>query len=96
MQVIARNSQAACHCFLTVRRVGMVAARRSTALRFTRSARTDSRSSGAPGLRTGRRCTSTSRSSPITGGRAAGGALAPANRSVVFCCCSRVTFIGFP
>src|SRR2546427_1737684 len=33
-------SQAACHSFFTVRRVGIVAARRSTALRFTRSART--------------------------------------------------------
>src|SRR5205814_749104 len=32
MQVIARSSQAACHSFLTVRRVGMVAARRSMAL----------------------------------------------------------------
>src|SRR5947207_1429361 len=36
MQVIARKSQAACHSFLTVRRVGMVAARRSTALRLLR------------------------------------------------------------
>jgi len=35
----------------TVRRVGIVAARRSTAERFTRSMRTMSRSSGVPGLR---------------------------------------------
>src|SRR5688572_17981142 len=59
MQVIARSSQAACHSFLTVRLVGIVAARRSTALRLTRSARMTSRSSGIPGLR----------SSFFTGGR---------------------------
>src|SRR3989441_11710673 len=53
MQVIARKSQAACHSFLTVRRVGMVAARRSTALRLIRRARTRSRSRGVPGLRSG-------------------------------------------
>src|SRR5438045_7264181 len=51
MQVIARSSQAACHSFFTVRRVGMVAARRSTALRFTRSPAMTSRSSGMPELR---------------------------------------------
>src|SRR5947209_5029212 len=51
MHVTARSSQAACHSFLTVRRVGIVAARRSTALRFTRTARTQSRSSGTPALR---------------------------------------------
>src|SRR6266581_7509982 len=51
MHVIARSSHAACHSFFTVRRVGMVAARRSTALRLTRSARMTSRSSGMPGLR---------------------------------------------
>ena len=33
---MARSSQAACHSFFTVRRVGIVAARRSTALRLTR------------------------------------------------------------
>jgi len=48
---IALSNQAACHCFFTVRRVGIVAARRSAALRFTRMARTTSRSSGWPGLR---------------------------------------------
>jgi hypothetical protein len=51
MSVIARSSHAACHSFFTVRRVGIVAARRSTALRFTRIARTMSRSRGIPGLR---------------------------------------------
>src|SRR5256885_16594522 len=51
MQVIARSSQAACHSFFTVRRVGIVAARRSTALRLTRRPRMTSRSSGTPGLR---------------------------------------------
>src|SRR6266446_6973153 len=53
MHVMARSSQAACHSFLTVRRVGMVAARRSTALRLMRTARTRSRSRGIPGLRSG-------------------------------------------
>ena len=51
MSVIARSNQAACHSFLTVRRVGMVAARRSTALRFTWICRIASRSNGIPGLR---------------------------------------------
>src|SRR5213594_3813879 len=51
MQVIARSNHAACHSFFTVRRVGMVAARRSTALRLTRRPRMTSRSSGMPGLR---------------------------------------------
>src|SRR5437588_274125 len=51
IHVIARSSHAACHSFLTVRRVGIVAARRSTALRLMRSARTRSRSRGIPGLR---------------------------------------------
>ena len=59
---MARSSHAACHCFLTVRRVGMVAARRSTALRLTRTVSAQSRSSTAPGLRGGRRLTSTPRS----------------------------------
>src|SRR5437016_12333591 len=53
IHVIARSSHAACHSFLTVRRVGIVAARRSTALRLMRSARTRSRSRGTPGLRSG-------------------------------------------
>jgi hypothetical protein len=51
MSVIARASHAACHSFFTVRRVGMVAVLRSTALRFTWIARTTSRSSGTPGFR---------------------------------------------
>src|SRR5688572_24766965 len=51
MSVTALSSQAACHSFFTVRRVGMVAARRSAALRFTRTARTRSRSSGSPAFR---------------------------------------------
>src|SRR5213075_3563054 len=63
MQVIARSSQAACHSFFTVRRVGIVAARRSTALRFTRRLRMTSRSSGSPALRS---------SSMAGGGRTAG------------------------
>src|ERR1041385_1986826 len=53
IHVMARSSHAACHSFLTVRRVGIVAARRSTALRLMRSARTRSRSRGIPGLRAG-------------------------------------------
>src|SRR5688572_25105716 len=51
MSVTALSSHAACHSFLTVRRVGMVAARRSAALRFTRTASTRSRSSGSPAFR---------------------------------------------
>src|SRR5713101_9585724 len=51
IQVMARSSHAACHSFLTVRRVGIVAARRSTALRLTRTWRTQSMSRGIPGLR---------------------------------------------
>ena len=54
MHVIARSSHAACHSFLTVRRPGSVAARRSTALRLTRTASTQSRSSAQPGLRSAR------------------------------------------
>src|SRR3989449_5991345 len=53
MHVMARSSHAACHSFLTVRRAGLVAARRSTALRLMRSARTRSRSRGIPGVRSG-------------------------------------------
>src|SRR6058998_2926859 len=53
MHVMARSSHAACHSFLTVRRVGIVAARRSTALRLMCSARTRSRSREIPGLRSG-------------------------------------------
>jgi hypothetical protein len=48
--VIARSNHAACHSFFTVRRVGIVAARRSTALRLTRIARTTSKSSAMPGF----------------------------------------------
>src|SRR5712692_10021057 len=51
MQVTARSSHAACHSFLTVRRFGNVAARRSTALRLMRIERIRSRSSGMPRLR---------------------------------------------
>src|SRR5690606_2559780 len=51
ISVIAFSNQAACHCFFTVRRVGIVAARRSAALLLTRMARTTSRSSGPPGFR---------------------------------------------
>src|SRR5438477_6902350 len=67
MQVIARKSQAACHSFLTVRRVGMVAARRSTALRLMRRARTRSRSRGIPGLRSGSVNTRSARSGETAG-----------------------------
>src|SRR5579859_7987483 len=52
MQVTARSSHAACQAFLTLRRVGKVAARRSVALRLVKRASwTQSRSSGSPGLR---------------------------------------------
>src|SRR5215470_14199377 len=51
MQVMARSSHAACHSFLTVRRVIRVAARRSTALRLMRVSCTQPMSSGIPGLR---------------------------------------------
>ncbi len=53
ISVMARSSQAACHSFFTVRRVPMVAARRSSAERFMRTRPTQSRSSGKPGLRAG-------------------------------------------
>ncbi len=46
MQAIARSSHAACHSFFTLRRAGMVAARRSTALVFTWISSTQSRFSG--------------------------------------------------
>src|SRR3569623_521450 len=51
ISVMALSSQAACHSFLSVRRVPMVAARRSRAERFMRTRPTQSRSSGKPGLR---------------------------------------------
>ena len=51
IRVMALSSQAACHSFLTVRRVPMVEARRSSAERFMRTRSTQSRSSGKPGLR---------------------------------------------
>src|SRR4051812_9639345 len=51
IQVMARNSQAACHSFLTVRRVTSVVALRSTALLLMRVPYTQSRSRGVPGLR---------------------------------------------
>ena len=54
MTLTARSSHAACHSFLTVRRVTSVAVRRSTALRFTRTRVSSERSSGVPGLRAGR------------------------------------------
>src|SRR4029450_12591060 len=53
MTLTARSSQAACHCFFTVRRVPIVAARRSTALRLMRVRVSTPRSSGVPGLRAG-------------------------------------------
>src|SRR5256885_16256068 len=68
MQVIARGSPAACHSFLTVRRVGIVAARRSTALRLMRSARTRSKSRGIPGLRSGSVNTRSARSGETAAG----------------------------
>ena len=77
MQVMARSSQAACHSFFTVRRVGRVAARRSTALRFTRTASTQSRSSGMPGLRAIAACSvALARALPrVTGGVSASSAI---------------------
>ncbi len=54
MTLTARSSHAACHSFLTVRRVVSVAARRSTALRLIRVRVRNERSSGVPGLRAGR------------------------------------------
>src|SRR3989454_5714560 len=70
IHVIARSSHAACHSFLTVRRVGIVAARRSTALRLMRSARTRSRSRGTPGLRSGWVNTRSARSGKTAAGAA--------------------------
>ena len=51
--VTALSSHAACQSFLTVRRVGIVVARRSVALRLTRISRSQSSSSAVPGLRAG-------------------------------------------
>jgi hypothetical protein len=51
MQVIARSSQAACQSFFIERRVGSEVVRRSTALRLTCAAATQSKSIGIPGLR---------------------------------------------
>ena len=51
IRVTARSSHAACHSFFTVRRVRRVAARRSTALRLTRTSSTQSSSRGIPGFR---------------------------------------------
>jgi hypothetical protein len=48
---MARSSQPACHAVLTERRVGMVPARRSTALRLIRMSRIHPKSRGMPGLR---------------------------------------------
>src|ERR1700722_3638817 len=48
MQVIARSSHAACHSFFTVLRATCDAARRSTALVFTRTSLTHGRSNGIP------------------------------------------------
>jgi hypothetical protein len=53
MQVTAFKSQAACASFLTVRRPGKVATRRSAAERLTRTSRTHPRSSGHASLRAG-------------------------------------------
>ena len=60
--MIARSSHAACHSFFTVRRVGIVAARRSTALRFTRIDANSSRSNGIPGFRAAPSCSLSARS----------------------------------
>ncbi len=46
----AFTSHAACHSFFTVRRLGSVAARRSTAERLTRSPATGSRIEGDAGI----------------------------------------------
>jgi hypothetical protein len=51
MQAIALKSQAACHSFLTVRRVPRLAALRSTALLFTRMPLSKLASNGIPSLR---------------------------------------------
>jgi hypothetical protein len=51
MQLTALASHAACQTFLTDRRVESVAVLRSTALRFTWSRMTQSRSSGIPEFR---------------------------------------------
>src|SRR5687768_2955575 len=51
MQVIALTSHAACHSFLTLRRVVSVAARRSTAERLARAPSIQSMWSGVPSLR---------------------------------------------
>src|SRR5213078_2779413 len=104
IHVIARSSHAACHSFLTVRRVGIVAARRSTALRLMRSARTRSRSRGIPGLRSGWVNTRSARSGETAAGVApAAGAGCSYRRLVSMAACNlrrlfllrRVPF-GFP
>ena len=51
IRVMARSSQPACQAVLTERRVGIVAARRSTALRLIRMSLIQPRSSGIPGFR---------------------------------------------
>ena len=51
MQVTARRSQAACHCFFTDRRVFSVSARRLTAGRLTLAPLIHCKSRGIPGLR---------------------------------------------
>ena len=50
MQAMARSSHAACVSFFTVRRAQCVAARRSTALAFTRTSSTQSTWSAMPRL----------------------------------------------
>jgi hypothetical protein len=65
MHAIARSNHAACHSFFTLRRAGMVAARRSTALVFTWISSTQSRFSGI------RRFAEISRPYNITGTTAA-------------------------
>src|SRR5260221_13809175 len=51
MQLMAFNSQAACHSFLIERRAVRLAVRAKTALRLTRAAEASPRSRSIPGLR---------------------------------------------
>lgn len=81
INVIARSSHAACHCCFTVRRVGIVAARRSTALRFTRMERTSCRSSGVPALRSTTESAGDPRDGPTRRGRDGAPALVPVRKS---------------
>src|SRR5438067_12208018 len=95
MQVIARKSQAACHSFLTVRRVGMVAARRSTALRLIRRARMRSRSRGVPGLRSGWVNTRSARSGATAAGIVPAAGVAYSYRRFVSIAASNLRRLSF-